>query len=252
MSMKNNEILKLINNLQSIHEFNDREIPQKELETILMAAVKAANASARQSYSIIVVRDEKCLKKYFYSSNKALIICVDYNRIIRCAEYLNHPYDYYNMFGFITGSTDAILVAQTAVIAAKSLGIDSLFTNSLHRASFDEIQHEFHLPEKHCFPLISICLGYRQNDPKIKKGRLTGPGVIHYDLYHELTDQEIEGLVEEYDDQEKHLGLTYEYDFPHYLDWFYLKWSQNRYGAEKGRKMVELLKKLDFLQLEDP
>lgn len=247
MSVKKNETLDLIYQLQSIHEFDTKEIPTDDLDAILKAAVKAANASARQSYSIIVVRAEEQLKKFFYGSDKALIICVDYNRLIKCADHLNHPYDYYNLLGFITGSTDAILVAQTAVIAAKSLGIDSLFTNSLHRAPFDEIQKEFNLPEKHCFPLISICLGYRKNDPEFKKGRWAGPGIVHYDKYHELTEQETEDLIVVYDDPKKHLGLTYNHEFPHYLDWFYLKWSQNRYGTEKGKNMAELLSKLGFI-----
>ncbi len=248
MPGQKNETLKLIHQLQSIKEYEQKNITQEDLDSILQGAVRAANASARQSYSIIVVRDEEILKKYFYGANKALIICVDYNRLIRCAEHMDHNYDYYNMFGFITGSTDAILVAQTAVIAAKSLGIDSLFTNSLHRVPFEEVQQEFSLPEKHCFPLISLCLGYRKSNPTVKKGRLTGSGVIHYDKYHELTSQEADKLVAEYDDQEKHLGLTYNYEFPHYLDWFYLKWSQNRYGGEKGKKMTQLLEQLGFIQ----
>ncbi len=247
MSSKQNETLDLIHQLQSIREYETKEIAQGDLESILQAAVRAANASARQSYSIIVVREREHLKKYFYGADKALIICVDYNRLIKCAEHLAHPYDYYNLLGFITGSTDAILLAQTAVIAAKSLGIDSLFTNSLHRASFDEIQKEFNLPKKHCFPLISICLGYRKSDPEFKKGRLSGPGVIHYDHYHELTSSETENLIAEFDDPIKHLGLNYDHEFPHYLDWFFLKWSQNRYGDEKGKNMTKLLQDLGFI-----
>ena len=250
MTLYQNETLDLIHHLQSIKEYEPKEISSNDLESILQAAVRAANASARQSYSIIVVRDKERLNKYFYGADKALIICVDYNRLIKVAEHMGHTYDYYNMFGFITGSTDAILVAQTAVIAAKSLGIDSLFTNCLHRAPFDEVQKEFNLPKKHCFPLISICLGYRKSDPAVKKGRLSGSSVIHYDQYHTLTDQEAEDLVAEYDDQEKHLGLTYKYEMPHYLDWFYLKWSQNRYGVEKGKKMAELLGNMDFIREE--
>jgi len=248
MSKQKNETLDLIHHLQSIREFDTKEIFSEDLDAILHAAVKAANASARQSYSIIIVRNKDILKKYFYGSNKALIICVDYNRIFKCAEYLNHPYDYYNMLGFITGSTDAILVAQTAVIAAKSLKIDSLFTNSLHRAPFEEIQQEFQLPEKHCFPLISICLGYRKSEPIFNKGRWVGPGIIHYDHYHKMTEQETEDLIAAYDDPEQHLGLISDHEFSHYLDWFYLKWSQNRYGAEKGKSMTELLRKLGFIQ----
>ena len=34
-----------------------------------------------------------------------------------------------------------------------------------------EIQKEFNLPGQHCFPLISLCLGYQKSDPAFRKGR---------------------------------------------------------------------------------
>ncbi len=247
MSTENNPTLDVISSMQSIRNFSPSEITSENLNAIINSAVKAANASARQNYSIIVVTDKEKLAKYFYGGNKALIFCVDYNRLITCANHLNYKYDYYNMFGFITGSTDTILVAQTAVIAAKSLGIDSLLTNVLHRIPFEQIQKEFALPEKHCFPLISLCLGYRKEEPDFKKGRLCGPGIIHYGSYQKLSNDDIETLIKEYDDPERHLGLNYNHEFPHYLDWFYVKWSQNRYGTEKGKQMSEILKQLGFL-----
>ena len=61
------------------------------------------------------------------------------------------------MIGFVTGSTDTILAAQTACIAAKSLGIDSLFTQrGLHRRDISQVFKTLNLPDKYCFPLVAL------------------------------------------------------------------------------------------------
>jgi nitroreductase len=267
--MKLNETLRTIHRLRSIHGFfSDKEISRESLETILNACVRAATASARQSYSIIVVEDRAVIKEYIlpppfpqdFEGSKALLFCVDYNRLVNMARYLNHSFhgNETGIIAFITGTMDTLLAAQTAAIAAKSLGIDSLFTNSIHRQSLDIIYKQFGLPEKHCFPLITLVLGYAAKEPKHLKGRLR-KGVIHYTKYHHLTDQELEELVQEYDDPERHLWLSaYERtgkdkEFPHYLDWFYTRWSA-RSGkrldqyAEKLREFYEMLKRAGFLE----
>jgi len=47
--------------------------------------------------------------------------------------------------------TDTALAAQTAVIAAGSLGIDYLFTNSIHCGDLRGFCEKFNLPDKLCF-----------------------------------------------------------------------------------------------------
>lgn len=121
--------------MRSIHgNFSLQEITDEDLEIILDACVRAANASARQSYSIIVVKDRNLMKELSgFPGSKALVFCVDYNRIIDATEHLGQQFSEDGVIPFVTGSTDTILAAQTAAIAAKSMGIDSLFTNGIHR-----------------------------------------------------------------------------------------------------------------------
>ncbi len=64
------------------------------------------------------MEDKELLDKYFYRANKALVFCVDYNRWIDCAEKLNHEITVGDIRGFLLGSEDAILAAQTTKIAA--------------------------------------------------------------------------------------------------------------------------------------
>jgi nitroreductase len=222
------------------------------LKIILDACVCSANASARQSYSIIVVEDRNLMKKLSgFAGSKALIFCVDYNRIIDAAEHLGHKFSVDGVISFVTGSTDTILAAQTATIAAKSLGIDSLFTNGIHRGDMTRVYELLGLPEKYCFPLIMLVLGYPQEEPSYLKGRLSGPGLVHFGKYHRVVADELEVLVQEYDVPEKHLGLNNSWKqegFEHYLDWFYTVWS-TRGGKKDGKsQMYEILERIGFIE----
>jgi len=173
--------------------------------------------------------------------------------VLDAAEHLGYNFMINGINAFITGSTDAVLAAQTAAIAAKSLGIDSLFTNSVHRGDIDRIYRRFGLPEIYCFPLISLILGYSAETPEYFKGRLEGKGVIHYDRYHRLTAEELDRLVNEYDDQKKRMGVIRDWEergFTHYLDWFYAVWSVRikRSDPERVKQFFDLLRRARFLE----
>jgi len=248
-----NETLMTIHNLRSVHgDFSSREVTPEDLNTILSACVRAANASARQSYSIIVVEDRSVIKECLgYNGSKALVFCVDYNRIVNTAKHLGYSYEVEGIIALITGSVDASLAAQTAAVSAKSLGIDSLFTNSIHRGDIGRIYKQFQLPEKHCFPLIALILGYAATEPRYLKGRLR-KGVIHYNRYQSLSDKELAEIVNEYDDPQKHLGSIEnwrEQGFAHYLDWFYKVWSTRgtKTLPERLNQFYETLKRAGFL-----
>ena len=58
-----NDTLRTIHSLRSTHgSFTVKEIDDADLRTILDTAVRAPNASARQSYSIVVVQDRARMK----------------------------------------------------------------------------------------------------------------------------------------------------------------------------------------------
>jgi nitroreductase len=237
-----NETLRTIHTMYSTHgNFTEQEIGDEDLEAVLDATVRAANASARQSYSIVVVRDREMQKKLCgYAGSATLVFCIDYTRIAVTAEHLGHPFAAQGMTSFVTGSTDTILAAQTAVIAAHSLGIDSLLTNGVHRGDMNRIYDLLDLPHEDCFPLIAIVLGYADAKPAYLKGRLRGPGVVHYGAYRHPTSAELDEIVAQYDDPETHLGLNdaWRDEFDHYLDWFYTVWSV-RPGSGTGISQVQ-------------
>lgn len=254
LSQSGNETLKTIHSLRTIHgDFSKKNIPDSQLEQILQASIQAPNASALQSYSIIVIKDRDKMKSICgYQGSALLLYCVDYNRLKASAQSLGHAYHPDGIQSFITGSTSTILAVQTAVIAAKTLGIDSLTTNGIHRGDIQRIWDILKLPENHCFPLIALVLGYANQEPSFHKGRLDGVGVIHHEKYHKLTSDDIDSITKKYDDIDLHLGLNDEWhkDHKHYLDWLFTKWMRPAKPLEKESQAFTLLKRSGFVDLQ--
>lgn len=207
-----NETIGIIESLKTVRKFTEQKISEENMSIILNACVNAASALARQTYSLVVIDDKDVMKEICYVGDKMIVFCVDFNRVNDTAKYLGYEYKHnLSVADFITASTDTILVAQTAVIAAKSLGIDSFFTNCVYRGDISRINRLLNLPEKYCFPLIALLLG-----------------IIHTSQYQRLKEEEIKAIVSEYDNPEKHfLSLINgwrEKGYDHYLDYFYGVW----------------------------
>lgn len=260
-----NETMKIIESLKTVRRFSNEEISEENLKIILKACVNAASASCRQTYSIIVVNDKEVMKKIGYVGSVMLVFCVDYNRVIDTAHFLGYEYgSEVPIVDFITGSTDTILAAQTAAIAAKSLGIDSFFTNCVHRGNIERIYKLLNLPKEHCFPSIALILGYsgKQNCKSSNKGRLSGNGVIHYNEYKKLNDEDLQNIVNEYDNKDKHyLSLINDWrekGYKHYLDYFYEEWCKCSKTGNENEKIInnqyahvqEMMIKTGFLDVD--
>lgn len=254
------ETLATLAALRSIHgNFSDQEVTPADLDTILTCALRAANASNRQSYSIVVINDPPAILECCgYTGSKALLFCVDTNRLAALAAHTGRSFAPGGPVAFVTGAVDAILAAQAAAVAAKGLGIDSLFTNGIHRrgsrstpeGSLEATARQFDLPAQYCFPLILLVLGYAEAEPPHLRGRVR-EGVIHHDRYQPLSPAALDEQVRAYDDPSSRLapgqGWAAE-GFAHYLDWYFEKWAVRGNPAAKDREFAEYLKKTGFIE----
>ena len=249
-----NETLKTIQSLRTIHgNFKDQAIPDETIDLIVHSCLRAANSSNMQTYSIVVVKDrEKMRQVCTYAGSCMLLFCVDYTRLRAGAASLGHPYHPDNIVSFVTGSINASLAVQTAVIVAKSLGVDSLITNGIHRGDMERVCKLLDLPQDYCFPLIAVVLGYPTEEPDHLMGRLYGPGVIHREKYHQLTQEELERMISIYDDKERYLALNADWDkqgHKHYLDWLFKAWlGRSSKPTERETQMLQLLKRSRFVE----
>jgi nitroreductase len=247
-----NETLETISKLRTIHgNFLDMPLPESSLQTILQASVRAANTSNMQNYSIIVVKDREKMKQVCtYQGSCLLVYCVDYNRMKTLAKHMGYSFFPDNMNCFCLAGIDTILAVQTAAITARSLGIDYLITNGIHRVDMDQLWKLLDLPTKHCFPLIAMVLGYPTEEPATKKGRMYGPGIIHYEKYHRLTKDEAEQMVHQYDDSKRNLALNENWKAgqSHYLDWIFTQWWPAPKPTEQETKILRFIKRSGFME----
>ena len=254
LSESANETLKTIHDLRTTHgNFSEINIPESQLEQIIQASIQAPNGSALQTYSIIVIKDRNKMKNLCgYRGSVLLLYCIDYNRLKTSAQSLGHAYNPDGIQSFITGSTNTILAVQTAVIAARALGIDSLTTNGIHRGDMQRVWDILELPKNHCFPLMALVLGYADQEPEYHMGRLDGPGIIHYEKYHKLTSDEIDSITQKYDDEDLHIGLNYTWrnEHDHYFDWLFKEWL-SRGELEKESQAFTFLKRSGFVDLQN-
>jgi nitroreductase len=251
-----NETIGTIRALHTTHgNFANKTIPDTTLRTILQCSIRAANASNNQSYSIVVVTERGMMKEICgYQAGCLLLYCADYNRLKASAEALGDTFDPSNIESLLLASTNACLAAQTAVIAARSLGIDSLLTNGIHRGDMRRIWKLLDLPETHCFPVIALLLGYAASAPAYSMGRLDGAGIIHNGKYHRATPAEVQEIIGKYDDKKLHLGINENWDkegYKHYLDWYFKAFLGPRAAAPKQEtQMLRLIRRSGFLDLQ--
>ena len=249
-----NLTLELLYGRKSVRAYEDRPVGPEARDAILKAAMRAPTAGGLMLYSIIEVDGPQAKARLAVTCDHQPFIATAPMVLLFLADY-QRWYDYLLACGveeycqrrgvamrgpeegdLFLACCDALIAAQTAVIAAKSLGIDSLLTNGVHRGDMERLWVKLGLPRQYCFPLIALVLGYAAKEPPYLKGRLSGPGVVHDETFHNLTGEEADAIVRQYDDKTLHLGLNEDWDqkgHKHYLDWLHKEWlGRNRKPGE--------------------
>ncbi len=253
MAGEKNGTLELIAELRTTHgDFSEKDIGEDDLRAILEAATRAASASNQQSYSIIVLEDRGLMRELTgYSGSRALVFCADGNRLGAASRRLGHGGGEggIGMESFMTWSVDALLAAQTACIAASSLGIDSMFTNGIGRKGIESAYRALGLPEWGCYPIITLMLGYASGARKPRRGRWAGAGLVHYGRYAPPSESELDEMIAAYDDESRAIGMTRDFreqGFERYLDWHFVKWMGG-FPRGSGDAAAERMRKSGFL-----
>ena len=223
-----NRTLRDIHGLRSIHgDFSDRGISDAKMDIILSAAVRAASSSARQPYSIILIDDRNTMRELTgYAGARLAVFCVDLHRLSVIAGKLGYTVNEEPPEEMVTLRFDVALAVQTAVIAARSLRIDSLITNGINRTGIDRARERLRLPDG-CTPLMSVVFGYSANRRAKPKGRVFDDTIIHRGQYATFTGDRADRVISQFDDPSNRLGLHdgWKADgFAHYHDWFFTKW----------------------------
>ena len=195
--------MKAIMNHRSIRKFKSKSINDVILKEILLAGTRASNTGNMQVYSIVVTTDEDIKKQLAPCHfNQAMVMqapvvltfCADFNRFSKWCQQRNAVPGYDNFLSFTTAAVDALLAAQNVCIAAeeKGLGICYLGTTTYTAAKIIEV---LRLP-KGVVPITTVVVGYPEEVPELTD-RLPLEAVIHNEVYHDYTPDDINRLYAE-------------------------------------------------------
>ncbi|MCT4636398.1 MAG: nitroreductase family protein [Bacteroidales bacterium] len=193
-------MMDILKNRKTIRKYTDQDVSEELLNEILEAGVRASTTGNMQVYSVVVTRDQDMKEKLspchfnqpmIKQAPVTLTFCADFNRFVRWCELNNAEPGYDNFLSFVTAAIDALLVAQTACVAAeaKGLGICYLGTTTYMAKKIIDV---LNLP-KGVVPITTVTLGYPAENPE-QIDRLPLESVVHNETYKEFSDDQIKAF----------------------------------------------------------
>ncbi|MEH7085538.1 oxygen-insensitive NADPH nitroreductase [Neobacillus drentensis] len=201
-----NEVIQTILNHRSHRHFEDKQLTDEQIKTIITCAQSASTSSFIQAYSIIGVRDKEKKKKlaeiagnqeYVENNGHFFVFCADLYRhtIIGENEQIDVTPSIESTEKFMVALIDASLAAQNAAIAAESMGLGICYIGGI-RNNLDEVTKILKTPER-VIPLFGLAVGFptKLNE---KKPRLPFEHVYHEDEYEQNKEVYL-GQLQNYD-----------------------------------------------------
>jgi FMN reductase (NADPH) len=183
----------LIHRHGSIRKFTADPVPKETIEMIVGAAQRASTSSNLQVVSVVAVTDaaarkrlsEVCGQEHVAQAPVVLVWCADLKRLDRACELrgITQVTDYVE--NFLVCAVDIGIAAQTAALAAESLGLGICYLGSI-RNNVQAVIDLLRLPRL-VFPVNGMAVGWPAVPP-IVRPRLTTSAVLSWEQYTETDD----------------------------------------------------------------
>jgi FMN reductase (NADPH)/FMN reductase [NAD(P)H] len=195
---------------KSVRRYTGRPIGRRLKETILAAAMRAPTAGNLMLYSIIEVDDPAIKRRLSVTCDNqpfiaqapwVLVFLADFQRMMDC----------YALAGAVprrrTGQRpreadlllaccDALVAAQTAVVAAEAHGVGSCYIGDIVE-NYETHRDLLHLP-RYAFPIAMVCFGFPTGQQKTRPQTTRFPRriVVHSDSYKSITRADMEEMYQ--------------------------------------------------------
>jgi Nitroreductase len=190
-------------NRRTIRKYKNKPIEKEVLNSLLDCGIRASNCGNMQNYSIIVTQDEDRRKQLAalnlnqpmaLQAPIILTICCDLNRFQLWCQQRGAQKAYDNFLWLNVGTIDATATAQSIANAAEALGLGICYLGSVTYMA-PEIAKFLCLP-KYVVPVATLTVGYPDENPPLTE-RLPMNAVVHYEQYHNPSEQEINQMYNE-------------------------------------------------------
>jgi FMN reductase (NADPH) len=179
----------------SVRHYKPNPVPAEMVETIVAAAQRSSTSSNLQMMSVVAVTDaakrarlaELCgHQEHIAQAPVFLAWCADLNRLDRVCELRGYKQVAEYVENFLLATVDTAIAAQTAALAAESLGLGICYIGSIRNHPQDVIEL-LALPRL-VFPVTGMTLGWPAFAPRLRP-RLPTSAVLHWDTYNRDQDQ---------------------------------------------------------------
>lgn len=199
-----NQTMELLLNRKSVRAYDPKEIAQETKNTIFAAMLRAPTAGNMMLYSIIEVKDQHAKEQLVKTCDNQPFIAKAPLVLLFLADY-QRWFDYFQVSGvkqrceqegvpmrqpkegdLFLACCDALIAAQTAVIAAESFGIGSCYIGDIME-NYETHRALFELP-RYVFPITLVCFGYptRQQRERTLTQRFDKKYLLFEDRYKRL------------------------------------------------------------------
>ncbi len=254
-----NETLQVIMQRKSVRVYEEREIEPEARAQIFAAAMRAPTAGNLMLYSIIEVADQAAKDTLAKSCDNQPFIAKAPLVLLFLADY-QRWFDYFIVSGvpelcrqkgvpmrrpeegdLFLACCDALIAAQTAVIAAESLGIGSCYIGDIME-QYEIHKKLFDLPQ-YTFPICLLCFGYptEQQKNRGQTSRLAKEFVVFENRYRRLTPGDCGEMYRERQAQAARAQATGE-EAPNFGQQMYLRKFNADFAVEMNRSVREILK----------
>lgn len=165
-----NEVIETIRKRKSVRAFEAREIEPEKKKVIFQSALRAPTAGNMSLYTILDITDQKLKERlaetcdhqpFIARAPLVLVFCVDYYRWYHCFKGLEspeYPVRKPDTGDFMLAFEDTVIAAQTAVLAAESMGITSCYIGDILE-NYEIHQEILGLPQ-YVAPVSMVVFGY--------------------------------------------------------------------------------------------
>jgi nitroreductase len=207
-----NSTLEVIQRRRSLRNFSDQPLAEDEKEAILQAAFRSPTAGNMMLYSIIEVEDqalkdrlsETCDHQPFIAKSPfVLLFLADYQRwfdyftlsgALKKADELGLPNRLPQEGDLLLACCDALIAAQSTVIAAESMGIGSCYIGDILENY--EIHRELLNLPPYVLPITLLVFGRPASGemPSSKTQRFAPEFILHRNRYRRFNPEEFERM----------------------------------------------------------
>ena len=169
------DVIDLLRSHRSIRKFTDEPLDEELVEKIVSAGLASATSSNLQGTTVIRVRNDETRsaiaelaggQAYVETAAAFFVWCADLHRSSVACEMGGGEFHAGMTEHFIIAATDCAIAAQSAVVAAESVGLGICYIGGIRNdpAKMTEL---LQLPEQ-VVPLFGLCLGWPDQDPALK------------------------------------------------------------------------------------